>query len=77
MKDEVTYWVGQLGIAAVIILLGGFTTPILAPSSAALFSIALIVAAVGLLAGFEVLRFVTGMNELGVEWRDLLRGDRV
>lgn len=76
MKDEVTYWVGQLGIAAVIVLLGGFTTPVLAPASSALFAVALVLAAVGLLAGFEVLRFLTGMNELGVEWRDLLNGDR-
>lgn len=76
IKDEVTYWVGQLGIAAVIVLLGGFTTPVLAPASSALFAVALVVAAVGLLAGFELLRFFTGMNELGVEWRDLLQGDR-
>lgn len=76
LKGEVTYWVGQLGIAAVIVVLGGFTTPVLAPASSALFAIALVVAAVALLAGFEILRFATGMNELGVEWRDLLNGDR-
>lgn len=76
MKDEMTYWMGQLGIASVIVLLGGFTTPMLAPASAALFSVSLIVAAVGLLAGFEVLRVVTGMNELGVRWRDLVGGGK-
>ena len=76
MKDEVTYWMGQLGIASVIVLLGGFTTPMLAPASAALFSISLIVAAVGLLAGFELLRVFTGMNELGVRWRDLVGGGK-
>lgn len=76
LKDDVVDWVGQLGIAAVIVFVGGATTPVLPIGEAALFSISLVVVAILMLAGFEMARLVLGSNELGARVRSQFsRGD--
>lgn len=76
LKDEVVEWAGHLGIAAIIVFVGGATTPVLPIGEAALFAISLMIVALLLVAGYELIRLALGQNELGVHVRDVMRGDR-
>lgn len=77
LKDEVIEWVGYLGVSAVIVFVGGATTPVLPIGEAALFSISLVVVAGLLLAGYELVRLLLGQNELGDQLRETFRGEHV
>lgn len=76
LKDRVIDWVSILGIAAVMVYIAGATTGIFTMTAAAQFSVAMLITAAVLLAGFELARVVTGMNAVGVRLRDVLRRDK-
>lgn len=72
LKDSLIDYAGNLGIAAVIVLLAGFTTPIMQPRDAAVFAIGLTLTAVFLVALQELTRLATGHNEVGEHLHTLL-----
>lgn len=65
LKDRVIDWVATLGIAAIIVFLAGATTTVFTVRDASVFSITLVIVAGVLLGGYELLRLVLGMNEVG------------
>lgn len=73
-KDQIVDWVGLLGVTAVIVLLAGFTTPVIGAPGAAKFAIALAVTAALLLAMLEVLRVANGTNQIGERLREIASG---
>lgn len=64
-KHRVVDWAGILGIAAIIVFLAGGATSVISVRDGAVLSLTFVSVAVLLLAGFEVVRVVLGINEVG------------
>jgi hypothetical protein len=71
-KDSVINWAGQLGVIAVFVFVLGSVTPFVAFGNAVLVAFALVIAALLLMAMFEVIRFLTGSNEVGQRIREVV-----
>jgi len=71
-KDQITRYVGDLVIFAVVSILAGYATPILSVSNAVILSISLVLTAATSLAVLELVRAWTGCNEVGASLREQL-----
>jgi len=70
LKDRVVDWASALALAAVIVVVGGATTKVVAMSHAVAFSVVLLMFAVMLLGMYELTRVSVGANEIGAALRD-------
>jgi len=71
LKGRVADWISLLGISAILVTIAGATTGVFAFSRAALFAVTAVIFAVGLLAVFEVVRFLDGTSPVGDHVRRL------
>lgn len=72
LKDSVINWAGQLGVIAVFVFTLGSVTPFVSFGNGVLVAFSLVIAALLLMATFEVLRFATGSNEVGQRLREVV-----
>jgi len=73
LKEEVVDWAGWLGLTALIAVVAGITTPVLAVTHGLMIATVLIAVATGLLALVELLRVLRGESELGEHLHGVMR----
>lgn len=77
LKTHLADWIGQMLLAAVLVVVAGYTTEVFAFERAVSFAVVIVAVAVASLGVFEVVRLVAGQNRLGVQLRSLYGGERV
>lgn len=73
LKTEVLNWAGHLGLAALLVVVAGFTTTVFTPIHGLQVALVLVAMALGLVAAYELARAVTGQSVLGRRLREALR----
>jgi hypothetical protein len=72
LKDEILNWAGLLGVTAIITIIGGLTTPVIAPGHALLVATILCVTAMSMVAIVELARAWQGQSTVGRAIREVI-----
>jgi len=73
LKEEVVTWAGWLGVTAIIAVIAGLTTPMLAVTDGLMIAAVVVVVAIALLATVEAFRVLRGESEVGEHLHGVIR----
>jgi len=73
LKEEIINWAGWLGLTAIVAVVAGITTPVLAVTHGLMIATVLVAVAIALLALVELLRVLRGESELGEQLHGVMR----